>query len=151
MLQDRTDYLLLTRDTFPLELEVPNLLDITFGVAQLTCNKFLCLAAHRFGDKSLFHLTRETEISQVDHMAWGRLAESMRMIAGRDEAARSIFHKAVELVQADLEINENKWGNHGFLAVYLGYLGEFQRAHEPALEPIWGKYPDRMHDLLNRH
>ncbi len=157
-------------------------------------------------EKAVFHGTRQTEISPVNHISWGRLGESTRMIAGRDEEARSIFHKAVELVQADLEINVNNWENHGFLAVYLGYLGEFQRAQqaldemfrlnpgeemmthywaalvkweqgdvegtfssldqaladgfdrqkrfigdEPALEPIWDKYPDRMHDLLNRH
>lgn len=87
-------------------------------------------------EQAVVHLKRGTEMSPGDHIAWGRLGESMRLVNGRVEQTHSIFQKAVELVQSDLEINPGNWESYGYLGLYLGYLHEFGPAQQALNEML---------------
>lgn len=56
-----------------------------------------------------------------DHRVWGRLAESLRFVPGKEAEALSAFQKAAALAEDNLEINASDWRTRGLLATYLAH------------------------------
>jgi len=79
-------------------------------------------------EEAVQHLQAACDIFPDDHRLWGKLGESLRMLSGSEEAARDAFARAVSLAEEDARIDPNEWSTVGFMAMYKGYLGEFEAA-----------------------
>lgn len=74
--------------------------------------------AGNFEDAS--EMQREAlEFAPDDHRVWGRLAESLRFVPGKEEESLSAYQKAILLAEGNLEINNSDWRTRGLLAIYL--------------------------------
>jgi TolB-like protein/Flp pilus assembly protein TadD len=89
---------------------------------------------------------KATELAPNDHRAWGRLAESLRLMGGKDQEARAAYATAISLAEAMLEINDQDWRTSGLLAVYYVQSDrpkDAQEEVESALE-ISGRDPEAL-------
>ena len=82
--------------------------------------------------------TKALEFAPDDHRVWGRLAESLRFIPGREEDSLSAYQKASSLAEDNLKINNSDWRTRGLLATYLAHTGlssqALQQANRAVLE-----------------
>ena len=79
---------------------------------------------------------KATELAPSDHRAWGRLAESYRLMGGEDDSAGEAYSRAAQLAESTLEINSQDWRTQGMLATYYLHVGreiEAQAAIESSL------------------
>ena len=65
----------------------------------------------------------EFEYAQGDHRVWGRLAESLRFIEGREAESQDAYQRAAELAEENLRVNESDWRTTGLLGLYYSHLG----------------------------
>lgn len=79
-------------------------------------------------DEAVEHMRAACDIFPDDHRLWGKLGESLRMRKGSEKEARVAFEKAVSLAEQDARIDPNDWSTLGYMAMYEGYLGEFEAA-----------------------
>lgn len=87
------------------------------------------------------------EFAPDDHRVWGRLAESLRFVPGKEDDALSAFQKASSLAKYNLEINDSDWRTRGLLAVYLAHsernVEGVQQANRAVLES--GRSPEALY------
>ncbi len=76
--------------------------------------------AGRFEDASEMQ-QKALEFAPDDHRVWGRLAESLRFVPGREEEALAAFQKAGALAEDNLQINASDWRTRGLMATYLAH------------------------------
>ena len=58
------------------------------------------------------------ELAPDDHRAWGRLAESYRLMGGKEEQAMEAYGTAIRLAESIIKINGQDWRTRGLLATY---------------------------------
>jgi len=56
-----------------------------------------------------------------DHRVWGRLAESVRFVPGREAEALEAYQRAAQLAEQNLQINDSDWRTRGLLAIYQAH------------------------------
>jgi len=61
---------------------------------------------------------KATELAPNDHRAWGRLAETYRVMGEEEERQREAYATAIRLAEPMLEINARDWRTSGLLATY---------------------------------
>lgn len=71
----------------------------------------------RYADSAAMQM-KAIELAPDDHRAWGRLAESYRLMGAEDEAASEAYASAIRLAEARLEINDRDWRTKAMLATY---------------------------------
>jgi TolB-like protein/tetratricopeptide (TPR) repeat protein/DNA-binding winged helix-turn-helix (wHTH) protein len=71
---------------------------------------------------------RASEIAPDDFALYGRLAAARRFVPGQQDQATEDFRRAIDLAEANLEINPNDYRNLAYVASYYAYLGEFEKA-----------------------
>ena len=59
-----------------------------------------------------------TKIAPKDHRAWGRLAESYRLMEEYEDLQRESYATAIRLAELMLEINNRDWKTSALLAIY---------------------------------
>jgi len=79
---------------------------------------------------------KATELAPDDHRAWGRLGEALRHIDGEQAQARKTFTQAAKLALDLLEVNDRDWQTKGYLAVYLAYTGQEEKAQRIIAEAL---------------
>jgi TolB-like protein/Flp pilus assembly protein TadD len=90
--------------------------------------------------------SKAIELAPNDHRAWGRLAESYRLMGGNEAESRAAYATAIRLAEAMLEINEQDWKTSGLLATYYAQSDRPEDARleiESALE-ISGRDPEAL-------
>jgi len=76
--------------------------------------------AGRFEDASEMQ-QKALEFAPDDHRVWGRLAESLRFVPGKEAEALDAFQKAGALAEDNLKINDSDWRTRGLMATYLAH------------------------------
>lgn len=61
------------------------------------------------------------ELAPDDHRAWGRLAESYRLMGGEEESAAQAYGTAIRLAESMIGINSLDWRTRGLLATYYAH------------------------------
>lgn len=80
-----------------------------------------------FSDSAQMQL-RAAELAPNDHRAWGRLAESYRLMGNEEARAGEAFATAIQLAESKLEINDQDWNTAGLLATYYARTGQAEKA-----------------------
>jgi len=89
---------------------------------------------------------KATELAPNDHRAWGRLADSYRLMGGENERSGKAFATAIRLAESMLEINDQDWRTSGLLATYHVHSGQAEKAVELADSQlvVSGRDPDAL-------
>lgn len=90
--------------------------------------------------------SKAAELAPNDHRVWGRLAESYRLLGGREQQAAEAYGKAIRLAEGALRINDKDWRTHGLLATYYVHSDQPDAATaavQAALE-ISGRDPEAL-------
>lgn len=76
------------------------------------------------------------ELAPDDHRLWGRLAESLRFVPGRESDAETAYLRAAVLAEQNLEINPNDWETMGLLSLYYAHTDRHGSAIEWAAQAV---------------
>lgn len=89
---------------------------------------------------------KATELAPNDHRAWGRLADSYRLMDGEEARSSEAFATAIGLAESKLEINDQDWRTGGLLATYYVHTGQTKKALElvDSQLAISGSDPDAL-------
>jgi serine/threonine-protein kinase len=68
------------------------------------------------------------ELAPSDHRVWGRFAEAVRFVTGRQDESVKAFREAIRLAEPMLDINERDWKTRGLLGVYYAHDGRSESA-----------------------
>jgi len=71
---------------------------------------------------------KATELAPNDHRAWGRLAESYRLMGGEETRASEAYTTAIQLAESKLDINDQDWHTSGLLATYYVHTDQAEKA-----------------------
>jgi len=83
----------------------------------------------RYADSAEMQL-KAIELAPSDHRAWGRLAESYRVLGDEETRQDGAYATAIQLAEPMLEINSQDWRTGSLLATYYVHSGREDDARE---------------------
>jgi len=75
-----------------------------------------------FADSAEMQL-KAIELAPNDHRAWGRLAETYRVMGKEEDLQHKTYFTAIRLAEPMMEINSQDWQTGGLLATYYVHAG----------------------------
>lgn len=77
------------------------------------------------------------DMDASDHRVWGNLAQSLRFVSGREDAAVTAWERAVELAESNLAVNPKNTETLSHIAAAYARIGKMQLA-ERSLDRLLG-------------